>query len=654
MKRLVGACVFGAALFLTATVSAQSTQTPPQRSAPSATDETRPATTTTSGTTGIWYVPTSEVLSHGKWSASFYRTNFDDGQGFTDLSTFPATFAIGLGNRAELFGNWVVVTRIDRDARPLFFDGSSSTGVGGGILVDHPGFLQQWSGNKRGDLTVGGKINLLAASTSPLGAAVRAMVKLPAGDEGAGISSGKADFEVDGIVSAYNPVAEVSGYAGVLMRGNPVGYSLTNGLRWGLGAAFPQRYNLGFRVNAEIFGEHYFNDTVTAPSGLVGADGSLVPVSTRLKSPVVTSFGVTWQAPNGFFIGGAASVNLAMKGREQVGFPDTPKDDKGLHFRIGFHPGARDRTGSGGGSRSTGDGPGANGIGGPAGGPSSNSGVGGGPGSNGVGGPGAARPGGEPGAGNNAAGSGVGGPGSGAPGGPGAGGPGAGAAGAGPAGTPGSGPAGASGAQSQANRPPTVRASCNPCTVEVGRAATVSADAQDPDGDPLTYNWTNGAGTLASPTARQSAWTAPMQIGPVPFTVTVNDGRGGTASDSVTIQVVRPAQQFTFEDVHFEFDRFTLRQDALAVLDGAVTAMKADPTLRLEIEGHTCNIGTAEYNLALGDRRARAVRDYLTSRGVDPERLRAVSYGEERPKYDNSREETRRLNRRAALVVRLQ
>ena len=182
----------------------------------------------------------------------------------------------------------------------------------------------------------------------------------------------------------------------------------------------------------------------------------------------------------------------------------------------------------------------------------------------------------------------------------------------------------------------------------------VSADAQDPDGDPLTYSWTNGTGTLASPTARQSAWTAPMQVGPVPFTVTVNDGRGGTASDSVTIQVIRSAQQFTFEDVHFEFDRFTLRQDALAVLDGAVTAMKADPTLRLEIEGHTCNIGTAEYNLALGDRRARAVRDYLTSRSVDPERLRAVSYGEERPKYDNSREETRRLNRRAALVVRLQ
>jgi outer membrane protein OmpA-like peptidoglycan-associated protein len=146
-----------------------------------------------------------------------------------------------------------------------------------------------------------------------------------------------------------------------------------------------------------------------------------------------------------------------------------------------------------------------------------------------------------------------------------------------------------------------------------------------------------------------------MQEGAVPVTVSVNDGRGGTASDTTTIQVTRPtAQQFTFEDVHFEFDRFNLRPDALTVLDEAVTAMRANPSLRLEIEGHTCNIGTAEYNLALGERRARAVREYLTSRGVDPERLRTASYGEERPRYDNGREETRRLNRRAALVVRLQ
>ena len=205
------------------------------------------------------------------------------------------------------------------------------------------------------------------------------------------------------------------------------------------------------------------------------------------------------------------------------------------------------------------------------------------------------------------------------------------------------------------NRPPTVTASCNPCTVEVGRTATVTADAQDPDGDPLTYQWTAPAGTITSPTNRQTPWTAPNVEGPVVFTVVVNDGRGGTARANTTIQVVRPPQaEIAFEDVHFEFDRFTLREDALRVLDEAVKAMQANPNLRLQIEGHTCNIGTAEYNLALGERRAQAVRDYLTSRGIAAARLSTVTFGEERPKFDNAREETRRLNRRAALVVRLQ
>ena len=140
----------------------------------------------------------------------------------------------------------------------------------------------------------------------------------------------------------------------------------------------------------------------------------------------------------------------------------------------------------------------------------------------------------------------------------------------------------------------------------------------------------------------------------MPVTITVDDGKSGTASDTVTIQVVpREVKQFTFEDVHFDFDRYSLRPDAARVLDEAIKAMQAEPTLRLEIEGHTCNIGTAEYNLALGERRANAVKEYLTSRGIGADRLSTISYGEERPKHDNAREETRRLNRRAVMGVRL-
>ena len=139
------------------------------------------------------------------------------------------------------------------------------------------------------------------------------------------------------------------------------------------------------------------------------------------------------------------------------------------------------------------------------------------------------------------------------------------------------------------------------------------------------------------------------------MTVAVDDGRGGRASANLTVQVVRPVvREVVFEDIHFDFDRYTLRPAATRALDEVITALQDQPTLRLEVEGHTCNIGTNEYNLALGERRAQAVRDYLASRGIGADRLRTVSYGEERPKHDNAREETRRLNRRAALVVRLQ
>jgi peptidoglycan-associated lipoprotein len=200
-----------------------------------------------------------------------------------------------------------------------------------------------------------------------------------------------------------------------------------------------------------------------------------------------------------------------------------------------------------------------------------------------------------------------------------------------------------------------VKAQCDPCTVEVGQRSTVTATVQDSINCVVTFRWTAPSGTFANPTERQTLWTASNQEGSVPVTVTVTcPSDGKTANDTVNILVTRPpVRTYTFEDVYFDFDRYSLRPDANRVLDEAVSALSQDPTLRVQIEGHTCNIGTAEYNLALGERRATAVRSYLLSRGVSADRLTTISYGEEAPKYDNSREETRRLNRRAALVVNL-
>src|SRR4029077_3200856 len=102
----------------------------------------------------------------------------------------------------------------------------------------------------------------------------------------------------------------------------------------------------------------------------------------------------------------------------------------------------------------------------------------------------------------------------------------------------------------------------------------------------------------------------------------------------------------TFEDVLFELDSATLNANARAILDRAVETLKADPTIQIEIEGHTCNLGSPAYNLALGAKRASAVRSYLLQKGIGPQRMTTISYGETRPKVANDSEADRRQNRR--------
>ena len=121
------------------------------------------------------------------------------------------------------------------------------------------------------------------------------------------------------------------------------------------------------------------------------------------------------------------------------------------------------------------------------------------------------------------------------------------------------------------------------------------------------------------------------------------------ATDTVNIEVFRRA--IMFDEVRFDLDRSVLRPEARSVLDQAARTLKENPDVKVQIEGHASEEASAEYNQALGNRRAQAVRDYLMKQGVEASRLDTVSYGKTRPKYDNSKEETRRLNRRAALVV---
>lgn len=105
------------------------------------------------------------------------------------------------------------------------------------------------------------------------------------------------------------------------------------------------------------------------------------------------------------------------------------------------------------------------------------------------------------------------------------------------------------------------------------------------------------------------------------------------------------------DPVFFEFDSAALTTLARQQLTRSADALRAAPETRVTIEGHCDETGTVEYNLALGDQRAKAAQRYLVSQGVSPNRLRSVSYGETRPATTGTSPEAHARNRRSELVV---
>lgn len=101
-----------------------------------------------------------------------------------------------------------------------------------------------------------------------------------------------------------------------------------------------------------------------------------------------------------------------------------------------------------------------------------------------------------------------------------------------------------------------------------------------------------------------------------------------------------------FRDVHFGFDSTELGDDAQQNIDYNIQIMERNPSLDVQLEGHCDERGTAEYNLSLGSRRGEAVRDVLVAAGVNPSRLRVISYGEEVPINPGHTEEAWARNRR--------
>ena len=104
--------------------------------------------------------------------------------------------------------------------------------------------------------------------------------------------------------------------------------------------------------------------------------------------------------------------------------------------------------------------------------------------------------------------------------------------------------------------------------------------------------------------------------------------------------------------VHFDFDKHDLREDARRMLARTASRIKEHGQLKIRIEGHCDERGTVEYNLALGEKRARSARDFLISQGVPASRLSIISYGKERPSDRAHNEAAWAQNRRAEFIWR--
>ncbi len=106
-----------------------------------------------------------------------------------------------------------------------------------------------------------------------------------------------------------------------------------------------------------------------------------------------------------------------------------------------------------------------------------------------------------------------------------------------------------------------------------------------------------------------------------------------------------------FETAHFDFDKYNLRPDAKAALDHNYELLKQFSSAIIKIEGHCDERGTVEYNLSLGEKRAKAAQDYLVGLGIAPNRISIISYGKERPVDQRSNEEAWAKNRRSEFRV---
>jgi peptidoglycan-associated lipoprotein len=204
---------------------------------------------------------------------------------------------------------------------------------------------------------------------------------------------------------------------------------------------------------------------------------------------------------------------------------------------------------------------------------------------------------------------------------------------------------------------PTVTLQATPANVQRGQSTTLrwsSTNATSLTLAPGVGNVSPEGNTSVTPTDSQT------------YTITAM-GPGGsvTANARVTVTVppppppapvaAGPSMEELFardvKDAYFDFDKADIRPDARSALTETAGFLKSYTQVKVMLEGHCDERGSTEYNLALGDRRAQAAKDFLVSLGVASDRMQTVSYGKERPFCNEHAEECMQQNRRAHFVM---
>jgi peptidoglycan-associated lipoprotein len=202
---------------------------------------------------------------------------------------------------------------------------------------------------------------------------------------------------------------------------------------------------------------------------------------------------------------------------------------------------------------------------------------------------------------------------------------------------------------------PTVTLSASPSSIQKGESAT------------LSWSSTNATQLTIAPDVGTVAPEGSTKVAPsssTTYTITAT-GPGGSQTASASVSVAQPPPppppkpEPTIEelfnrdvrDAYFDFNKADIRPDAREALAKTADFLKNHAQVKVNIEGHCDERGSTEYNLVLGDRRASAVKKYLSSLGISADRLTTVSYGKEKPFCTTHDEECWQTNRRGHFVL---